>query len=74
MPQKAAALQAFVSTEKADVSNAPLQFVSAHAPVSPAVRATAPLPGKGYNGYGERLLLQVDDATVCLIPPQWTDV
>lgn len=29
---------------------------------------------KRYNRYGMRLLLQVDEETVCSVPPQWTDV
>ena len=28
---------------------------------------------KRYNRYGMRLLLQVDEETVCSVPPQWTD-
>lgn len=27
-----------------------------------------------YNRYGMRLVLQVDDETVCSVPPQWTDL
>jgi hypothetical protein len=27
-----------------------------------------------YNCYGKRLLLQVDDRTICSVPPQWTDL
>jgi hypothetical protein len=30
--------------------------------------------GERYNRYGKRLLVQVDDTTVCSVPPQWTDV
>jgi hypothetical protein len=30
--------------------------------------------GERYNRYGRRLLLRVDDATVCSVPPQWTDL
>ena len=29
--------------------------------------------GERYNRYGRRLLLWVDDVTVCSVPPQWTD-
>jgi hypothetical protein len=29
--------------------------------------------GERYNRYGKRLLLQVDETTVCSVPPQWTD-
>ncbi|RPJ61271.1 MAG: hypothetical protein EHM23_07565 [Acidobacteria bacterium] len=27
-----------------------------------------------YNRYGRRILLQVDDATICSVPRQWTDL
>jgi hypothetical protein len=30
--------------------------------------------GERYNCSGKRLLLQVDDQTVCSVPPQWTDL
>ena len=30
--------------------------------------------GARYNRYGKRLLLQVDDSTICSVPPQWTDI
>jgi hypothetical protein len=30
--------------------------------------------GVRYNRYGKRLLLQVDDSTICSVPPQWTDI
>ena len=30
--------------------------------------------GKRYNRYGKRLLLEVDDETVCSVPPQSTDL
>ena len=30
--------------------------------------------GERYNRYGMTLLLQIDDETVCSVPPQWTDV
>jgi len=29
--------------------------------------------GERYTRYGRRLLLQVDEAAVCAVPPQWTD-
>jgi hypothetical protein len=29
--------------------------------------------GKRYNRYGTRLLLRVNEKTVCSVPPQWTD-
>jgi hypothetical protein len=30
--------------------------------------------GERYNCYGRRLLLSVGDATICSVPPQWTDL
>jgi hypothetical protein len=30
--------------------------------------------GERYNRYGKRLLLQVDEQTICSVPPQWTDL
>jgi hypothetical protein len=30
--------------------------------------------GERYNRYGKRLLLQVDNQTVCSVAPQWTDL
>ncbi|MDH5625343.1 MAG: Y4bD/Y4pK family protein [Nitrospira sp.] len=30
--------------------------------------------GERYNRYGKRLLLRVDDRTICSVPPQWTDL
>jgi uncharacterized protein DUF5372 len=32
-----------------------------------------PCIGERYNRSGKRLLLRVDDKTVCSVPPQWTD-
>jgi hypothetical protein len=33
-----------------------------------------PCVGERYNRHGKRVLLQVDDATVWSVPPQWTDL
>jgi Family of unknown function (DUF5372) len=30
--------------------------------------------GERYNRHGRRLLLRVDDVTICSVPPQWTDL
>jgi len=30
--------------------------------------------GERYNRYGRRLLLQIDDHSICSVPPQWTDL
>ena len=29
--------------------------------------------GERHNRAGKRLLLRVDDSTICSVPPQWTD-
>ena len=29
--------------------------------------------GDRYNRSGKRLLLRIDDSTICSVPPQWTD-
>lgn len=51
---------------------------------SPLVRITHPFHplsgkhlicvGERYNLYGKRLLLQIDDGTICSVPPRWTDL
>jgi Family of unknown function (DUF5372) len=30
--------------------------------------------GERHNPYGRRLLLQVDDGTICSVPERWTDL
>jgi len=30
--------------------------------------------GERWNRSGKRLLLRVDDGTICSVPPQWTDI
>ncbi|NNC09539.1 hypothetical protein HJC10_42870 [Corallococcus exiguus] len=30
--------------------------------------------GERFNRYGKRLLLRVDEETICSVPPQWTDL
>jgi len=30
--------------------------------------------GERYNLYGRRLLLEVDDGTICSVPERWTDL
>jgi len=62
------------STENADSSDAPLQFVRVTHPFHPLFGRQLPCVGKRYNRYGERLLLQADSAAVWSVPPQWTDL
>ena len=43
-------------------------------PFHPLTGRSFPCVGERCNLYGMRLLLQVDDATVCSVPRQWTDL
>ena len=43
-------------------------------PFHPYSRQQFPCIGERYNRYGKRLLLQIDERTVCAVPPQWTDL
>lgn len=73
-PGEAPLVQPLVTQLRTDFSNAPLQFVRVTHPFHPLFGPQLPCVGKRYNRYGERLLLQVDDATVWSVPPQWTDL
>ena len=50
------------------------QFVRVTHPFHPLFGRQLPCVGKRYNRHGKRLLLQVDDAAVWSVPPQWTDL
>jgi len=65
---------ACISTQNADSSGVTQQFVRVTHPFHPLFGRRLPCVGKRYNRYGERLLLQVDGATVWSVPPQWTDL
>jgi hypothetical protein len=43
-------------------------------PFHPLSGRQLPCVGERYNRYGMTLLLQIDDKSVCSVPPQWTDV
>jgi hypothetical protein len=43
-------------------------------PFHPLFARQLPCVGRRYNRYGERLLLQTDDAAIWPVPPQWTDL
>jgi len=43
-------------------------------PFHPLSGRKLPCVGERYNRYGMTLLLQIDDESVCSVPPQWTDV
>jgi hypothetical protein len=42
-------------------------------PFHPLSGKDLPCVGERYNRAGRRLLLRVDDANICSVPPQWTD-
>ena len=72
---KTAPSRAFcISTENADSSSPSLQFVRVTHPFHPLFGRQLPCVGKRYNRYGERLLLQADDAAIWSVPPRWTDL
>ena len=43
-------------------------------PFHPLSRQSFVCVGERYNRYGRRLLLQVDEMTICSVPRQWTDL
>jgi hypothetical protein len=43
-------------------------------PFHPLFARQLPCVDRRYNRYGERLLLQSDDAAIWPVPPQWTDL
>ena len=43
-------------------------------PFHPLLDRQLPCVGRRYNRYGERILLQADDAAIWSVPPQWTDL
>lgn len=60
-------------------NNAAVRAASAHLvrvthPFHPLSERRLLCVGVRYNRYGKRLLLQVDDSTICSVPPQWTDI
>lgn len=58
-------------------ANAPLastHLVQVTHPFHPLSGQQFACVGERYNRYGRRLLLQIDDQTVCSVPPQWTDL
>ena len=59
--------------------NADVTAVSAHLvcithPFHPFAGQQLVCVGERYNRSGKRLLLRVDDGTICSVPPQWTDI
>jgi Family of unknown function (DUF5372) len=62
------------SIRNADASIAATRLVRITHPFHPLSGQQLACVGERYNRSGRRLLLQVDEASVCSIPPQWTDL
>ena len=74
-PAKAPLLQALVTQLRMQVLQAQRRVLCASRTHSIRSAAGSLLAwASGTTGTGRRLLLQVDEATVCSVPPQWTDL
>ena len=62
------------SIQNANASIAATRLVRITHPFHPLSGRQLPCVGERYNRYGMTLLLQIDDESVCSVPPQWTDV
>ncbi len=62
------------SMRNADIPAASARLVRITHPFHPFSGQQFACVGERYNRYGKRLLLQVDDRTVCSVAPQWTDL
>jgi hypothetical protein len=62
------------SARNADISVGLAQLVRITHPFHPFSGRQLVCVGERYNRAGKRVLLRVDDSTVCSVPPQWTDM
>ena len=62
------------SIQNANASIAATRLVRITHPFHPLSGRQLPCVGERYNRYGMTLLLQIDDESICSVPPQWTDV
>ena len=62
------------SIQNANAPIAAVPLVRITHPFHPLSGRKLPCVGERYNRYGMTLLLQIDDESVCSVPPQWTDV
>jgi len=62
------------SIRNADVPAAGTHLVLITHPFHPLSGRQFACVGEHFSRYGKRLLLQVDELTVCSVPRQWTDV
>jgi hypothetical protein len=61
------------SGTNAAFSAASAQLVRVTHPFHPVAGRQLVCIGERYNRFGKRLLLRIDDSTICSVPPQWTD-
>ena len=62
------------SVRNADVPIASQRLVRITHPFHPHSGRQLVCVAERYNRYGKRLLLQVQDKTICSVPPEWTDL
>ena len=61
------------SPSKAGHTVASAQLVRVTHPFHPLADRQLVCVGERHNRSGKRLLLRIDDSTICSVPPQWTD-
>jgi hypothetical protein len=62
------------STNNAAITGTSAQLVRVTHPFPPLSGQRLQYIGTRYTRYGKKLLLRVDDTTICSVPPQWTDI
>jgi hypothetical protein len=62
------------SLQNADGSIVPMRLVRVTHPFHPLSGQELPCVGERFNRSGKRLLLQVNEAVICSVPPSWTDL
>src|SRR5262245_19500670 len=72
--ESAHAPSACSSIQSADASIAATRLVRITHPFHPLGGKQLACVGERYTRSGRRLLLRVDEATICSVPPQWTDL
>jgi hypothetical protein len=72
--ESALSISACTSIQNANTSIAATRLVRITHPFHPLSGKQLLCVGERCNPYGRRLLLQMNDATVCSVPLQWTDL
>ena len=62
------------SANNAAITCTSAQLVRVTHPFHPLSGQRLQYIGTRYTRYGKKLLLRVDDTTICSVPPQWTDI